>query len=77
MDKIRKLLRRVAKKDRERLLMTIEYLISGNHINLDIRKIKKSEQYRVRVGNYRIIFSKMNEKVIIDSIKPRNESTYK
>lgn len=76
MDKIEKLLRKISQKDRKRLLKIIELLISKRTTNLNISKIKNSDFFRLRSGQYRIIFHKEQKEVIIDSIKIRNEKTY-
>ena len=76
MDKIRKLLNKISKKDREKLEELLAQLISGAK-KLKIVKIKNTDFYRVRHGNFRIIFHKEKRVVIIDSIRIRNEKTYK
>lgn len=76
MDKIQKLLMKISRDDRSRLLETIEKLLSGDK-KLDIKKIKNTDFYRVRSGKFRIIYHKEKAEIIIDSIKMRNEKTYK
>lgn len=76
MNKIEKLLLKVSKKDRINLLQVLEAIISGIH-NLKVIKIKNTDFFRVRYKKFRIIFHKENEEVVIDSIKYRNENTYK
>jgi mRNA-degrading endonuclease RelE of RelBE toxin-antitoxin system len=75
MDKIEKLLRKISKKDRERLLEIVQKLIAGDK-NLRFEKIKNTDFYKIRSGNFRIIFHKENGKFIIDGIRMRNEETY-
>lgn len=77
MDKIEKLLRRISQKERQRLLRIIEDLAAGKKDGLDINKIVGSDFFRLRTGNFRIIFHYEKETVIIDAIKLRNEKTYK
>lgn len=79
MDKIEKLLRKVSLQDRERLLIIVEKLISGKTKDLNIKKLKGTDFYRLRKGKFRIIFHKesKNREVVIDSIKLRNERTYR
>ena len=77
MDKIQKLLRKISNENREKLLELVERLLIGNEKGLNIKKIANSEFYRLRSGRFRIIFHKENKNVIIDSIKLRNEKTYK
>ena len=76
MDKIEKLLRKISNKDRERLLKIIDKLLRGEKKNLDIKKIKDAEFYRLRSGRFRIIFHKEEKDIIIDSIKLRDKNTY-
>jgi len=76
MDKIKKLLLKISKKDREGLLGLLE-LIINNSKDLKIIKIKNTDFFRVRFKQFRIIFHKDDGEVVIDSIKLRNENTYK
>ena len=78
MNKIEKLLKKISKKDRDALLYVIEELITGKDIqHLKPTKLEGLELYRIRKGNFRIIFHKENGLVVVDSIKMRNENTYK
>ena len=78
MDKIEKLIRKISRQDRDRLLGIVERLKSNKLENLDIKKIKNTDFYRVRSGNFRIIFHWQGKprEVIVDSIRIRNEGTY-
>jgi len=76
MNKIEKLLKKISLKDRQRLLSIIEKLLK-NPKGLNIKKIKGSDFFRLRSGKFRIIFHYENKEIIIDSIKMRDESTYK
>lgn len=75
MDKIAKLLRKISEQDRRNLLAIIQGLIDGDK-SLAVVKIKNTDFYRLRYKNFRIIFHKANE-IVIDSIKLRNDNTYK
>lgn len=77
MDKIEKLFRKIDQKDRLKLLNLIKSLVSNQANNLNISKIKTTDFFRLKSGRYRIIFHKENHEIIIDSIKLRNEDTYK
>ncbi len=77
VDKIAKLLRKASAKDRQRLDELLELLISGKTQGLKIEKIKASDLYRVRVGRFRVIFHYDAKRVVIDSVRLRNEETYK
>jgi len=77
MDKIEKLLRKISQKDRQRIFKLIEALVENRRTGLDIIKISNSDFYRLKSGNFRIIFHYEKSEVIIDAIKLRNENTYK
>ena len=77
MRKIEKLLDKLNKKERKSLLETIKSLFSETAERLDIKKIKSTNFYRLRIGRFRIIFHRNGEKIIIDDIRIRNENTYK
>lgn len=79
MDKISKALTRIPAKQRAIILQATEQIISGDLQNLDIKKLKGSEEiFRVRVGQYRVIFAGNREAgYIVLSIAKRNEQTYK
>lgn len=76
MNKIEKLLLKISEKDRIKLLRILEIIVSGGD-NLNIIKIKNTDFFRVRFKQFRIIYHKKNREVIIDSIKLRNDNTYK
>ena len=76
MDKIEKLLRKISDKNRAKLLEIVDKLLSGAK-GLNIKKLKGSEFYRLRSGRFRIIFHRESKEIIIDSIKLRDENTYK
>ncbi len=44
---------------------------------LDMIKLKGTDMYRIRSGDYRIIFHYEKKETVIDSIQLRNEKTYK
>jgi len=76
MNKIEKLLRKINKKNRERLLKLILKLLQDNKKGLNIKKLINTDFYRLRSGRFRIIFHYENKEIIIDSIKLRDENTY-
>ncbi|MDA3840280.1 MAG: type II toxin-antitoxin system RelE/ParE family toxin [Patescibacteria group bacterium] len=76
MNNIEKLLKKISKKDREKLLEIIKRLLSGDK-KLKSIKIKNSDFYRLRYGDYRIIFHKESGILVIDSIRMRGDNTYK
>jgi mRNA-degrading endonuclease RelE of RelBE toxin-antitoxin system len=75
MDKIAKLLKKISSRDRDILLDLVQRLIT-NDKSLKFVKLKNSDFYRLRQGNFRIIFHKDNG-VVIDSIRLRHDNTYK
>ena len=79
MDKIEKLLRKISKSDRDRLLQIINLLLEGKKAGLNIQKVKNTDFYRLRSGRFRIIFHLQgkNKEIVIDSVKLRNENTYR
>ena len=56
MDKIQKLLKKVSPKDRDRILAAYYDILSHRWINLDKKKLKGEQGWRVRIGKYRIKF---------------------
>ncbi len=76
MDKIEKLFRKISFKDRARLIVAIDLLTKNNLTGLDIKKLVKSEFYRLRCGRFRIFFKKERGENIIYQIKLRNDNTY-
>ncbi len=64
--------------DRERLLAALEALRRGDLKGLTVQKLADSPLYRVRVGDFRVIFSfqKKNGGIVIESVRRRNERTY-
>ena len=59
MDKKEKFLNKIPIQDRIRILEVIDYILAGNIASLNVKKLKASnDQYRVRVGIYRIKFKK-------------------
>ena len=76
MNKIEKLFKRIGKKKRVVLVDGISKLIASEK-NRDIKKIRSTNFYRLRIGNFRIIFHRENSDFIIDDIRLRNEKTYK
>ena len=80
MDSIDKLLARIPKKHRLQLLEALECLSDPSEREvLKPEKLTGSKKlFRVRVGNYRIIFHTDERNcAIIDDIRLRNESTYR
>ncbi len=77
MNKIEKLFRKISKYDRDTLILVLEKIMKCDVGELDMIKIKGTDMYRVRSGNYIIIFHYEKNETVIDSIQLRNEKTYK
>lgn len=77
-DRIEKALRRMTTKERAQIHALIEAIIAGRYSEMDLKKLKgHSEAYRVRKGDFRIIFtlSTTNNPHII-AIERRSDKTY-
>ena len=78
MDHIVKLFKKISKKDRDALKSLILLLQDAKERKkLNIKKLQNSDFYRARKGRFRVIFHIEGKSVVIDSIKLRNENTYK
>ena len=76
MNKIEKLLRKINKKDRDALLSILEELLTSKDTrHLKPTKLQGLDLYRIRKGNFRIIFHKEHGEIVLDSINVRNENT--
>ena len=71
MNKIEKLFKRMGKKERVVLVDGISKLIAGKK-SQSIKKIRSTNFYRLRIGNFRIIFHRENSDFIIDDIRLKN-----
>lgn len=78
MNETEKLLRKVSKQERDELLALVDVLdIKKERDRLHPIKLKDSNLYRIRKGKFRIIFHFENNKAITDSVRFRNEKTYR
>ncbi|MDD3386708.1 MAG: hypothetical protein PHX92_02155 [Candidatus Pacebacteria bacterium] len=77
MDKIEKLFRKISKDEIRLLKELINNLILKKTKGMDIIKIEDTDFFRLKKRKFRIIFHYNNKDIIIDSIKLRNEKTYK
>ena len=64
----------MSRKDKERVLIVMQALKKG-----EIRgaKLKGKNQYRVRIGKYRLLYHIESNAIIFDHNKKRHEDTYK
>ena len=78
MDKILKFLRRRDNKERLLLITTITLIANKKTKNLDVKKLKGLRGiFRVRIGDFRILYKKSKPKNIIIKIDKRDDQTYK
>lgn len=77
MEKLEKLFRKIPKNDRIRIEEALRHIDARNFMNLDRQKLKGYDHiYRIRVGNYRIIYYDDGEDIVLKAIRRRDESTY-
>lgn len=78
MDKIQKALQKFSNKDRNQVKQILERLSADNFSNFDIKKLKGKENiFRVRKGDFRIIYRVEKQKIFILAIERRRENTYR
>lgn len=78
MDKIDKALSKLTFKEKERIRNVIKALQLGRFDNLDIKKLKGSQDiFRVRKGGLRIVYQLLGRRIVILKIDKRKEDTYK
>ena len=77
MDKKQKFLNKIPVEDRRRILKAIDQILAGNLSLLDIVKLKGYDnRFRVRVGNYRIKFTRYSTFNEVTEISYRDDNTY-
>jgi mRNA-degrading endonuclease RelE of RelBE toxin-antitoxin system len=78
MNETEKFLRKITREEKGILLSLIDALDTKAERDL-LRpiKLKGSDLYRARKGQFRIIFHFENGKAFIDSVRFRNEKTYR
>lgn len=78
MDRISKFLQKRTAKERQAILAVVELLAFNELEHLDIKKLAGfKDRFRVRVGNFRIIFEKQKNENIVLKIDKRDEQTYR
>ena len=79
MDRIQKLFSRLSQKERLQLQSFIDTLLESDPLrNTHVKKLKGSDLFRARKGKFRIIFHfDQSKNMVIDSVRIRNENTYK
>jgi len=77
MDKIRKALEKLSKKERAQIKTILTRLNSGRFEGLNVKKLRGREDiFRVRKGGSRIIYRLQGQNIFILAIGRRRESTY-
>lgn len=77
MDKISKALAKLNHLELSQIKSILKLLLSGKLQNLDIKKLKgRKDIFRVRKGNFRIIYKTDKKKINILTIERRSEKTY-
>ena len=77
MNRLEKLFRKLTKKDALLLQVITDQLERGDTKGLNIVKVSGSDFYRLKKRRFRIIYHVEDGEVVIDSIRLRNERTYK
>ncbi len=78
MDKIEKIFRKLSKKEQEAMLLLLQQIKNDFSKIPGLIKLKGYQNlYRVRMGNYRIIFKTTSKDTEIIKISRRNDQTYK
>lgn len=78
MDQIDKFISKLKEQDRRSVVEAMKLIRSHNILNLRIKKLKGSEnQFRARVGRYRIIYEDFKGSVKFIKVSNRDDNTYK
>jgi len=77
MNDIEKLLRKVHPHDKIVLLAILHTLRQGKLEDLRVEKMSSSDFYKVRKGNFRFVFHYESSAIVVDTVKLRNEKTYR
>ena len=78
MDKIEKALQKLSASERERIKKALRNLQAGKTKVMDIKKLKgRSDIFRLRIGNLRVIYQVKEGKIFVLAIARRNDKTYK
>jgi mRNA-degrading endonuclease RelE of RelBE toxin-antitoxin system len=77
-DKIKKLLAKLSKQERNIVKLLILRIMMNDTLGLNISQLKGHKNlFRVKKNKIRIIYSKNNQNIQIIRIDRRNEKTYK
>jgi mRNA interferase RelE/StbE len=64
-DRARKDLRRIDPPTRARILSAITRLAEGAKLTGDVKRLRESEEYRLRVGDWRVRFERHDRQLVI------------
>lgn len=77
MGKVEKQLRKIAASERLRVLDAMEHIIKRDVSLLDRIKLKGyKHMFRVRIGDYRIIYSDDGVDIVFEAVVRRDDNTY-
>ena len=77
MDKVEKQLRKIPAKERVRVMGVMEKIFRRDFSGLNRKQLTGFKGiFRVRVGNYRIIYFDNGETIEFESVSRKNETTY-
>ena len=78
MDRIEKALKKIGEDEKKALKDLLLKINKGDLEGLDLKKLKaRDDIFRVRKGNFRIIFRKDKDIIKILTLERRKESTYR
>ncbi len=78
MEKWKKQLRKIPRKSRDQIFLALTQLLVRDFSTLDRLRLKGFDNiFRIRVGNYRIIYHDDGEKITLKAIPRRDEQTYR
>jgi mRNA-degrading endonuclease RelE of RelBE toxin-antitoxin system len=78
MGKIEKQLRKIPLNPRERVFAAIAMIMARNFSALDRRRLQGHECiFRIRIGNYRIIYFDDGDRIVLKDIVRRSDTTYR
>jgi len=75
-DRARKDLRRIDPQARERILRAIARLAAGAELAGDVKRLRGSNEYRLRVGDWRVRFERHDRQltIIVVRVLPRGRA---
>jgi mRNA-degrading endonuclease RelE of RelBE toxin-antitoxin system len=78
MDKIQKTLNKIGSKQAGRIIVVFTKIKSNNFDGLDIKKLKGFKYlFRVKAGEYRVVYQKTPEKIEVVGLYKRDDNTYR